>query len=198
MERNRLWWYLFSLIFAVILLAFSIYIYVRNRYVRLGEAEERRDTLIRLIEESAEASKEEASQISNNAFFKQILMKQLGIIKLMASTPTSQNQAMLKRIAAISEGKISGEELLSWAEIYPIIDSLYNNFYTYLKEKFGPVLTTKEINICCLLCANFSTKEIGILTQQSDATIYVRKTSIRKKINANERQDIIVYLNELR
>lgn len=198
MERNRLWWYLFSLTLAVILLGFGIYIYVRNRYVRLGEAEERRDTLIRLIEESAEASKEEASQISNNAFFKQILMKQLGIIKLMASTPTSQNQAMLKRIAAISEGKISGEELLSWAEIYPIIDSLYNNFYTYLKEKFGPVLTTKEINICCLLCANFSTKEIGILTQQSDATIYVRKTSIRKKINANERQDIIVYLNELR
>ena len=198
MERNRLWWYLFSLIVVVILLGLGIYIYVRNRYVRLGEAEERRDTLIRLIEESAEASKEEASQISNSAFFKQILMKQLGIIKLMASTPTSQNQAMLKRIAAISEGKISGDELLSWAEIYPIIDSLYDNFYTFLIEKFGAVLTTKEINICCLLCANFSTKEIGILTQQSDATIYVRKTSIRKKINANERQDIIVYLNELR
>ena len=198
MERNRLWWYLVSLIFVIILLSFGIYIYIRNRYVRLGEAEERRDTLIRLIEESTEASKEEASQVSNNAFFKQILMKQLGIIKLMASTPTSQNQAMLKRIAAISEGKISGDELLSWAEIYPIIDSLYDNFYTFLIEKFGAVLTTKEINICCLLCANFSTKEIGILTQQSDATIYVRKTSIRKKINANEREDIIDYLNELR
>jgi DNA-binding CsgD family transcriptional regulator len=59
-------------------------------------------------------------------------------------------------------------------------------------------MTIKEINICCLLCANFSTKEIGILTQQSDATIYVRKTSIRKKINANEKQDIVVFLNDLR
>lgn len=116
----------------------------------------------------------------------------------MASTPTNQNQAMLKRIAAISEGKISEDELLSWTEIYPIIDSLYDNFYTFLIEKFGTVMTTKEINICCLLCANFSTKEIGILTQQSDATIYVRKTSIRKKIDANEKQDIVVSLNELR
>ncbi len=197
-ERNRLWWYLVSLILAIILTAFGIYIYIRNRYVRLGEVEERKYTLTRLVEEAASTSIEEVSQVSNNAFFKQILMKQLGIIKLMASTPTNQNQAMLKRIAAISEGKISEDELLSWTEIYPIIDSLYDNFYTFLIEKFGTVMTTKEINICCLLCANFSTKEIGILTQQSDATIYVRKTSIRKKIDANEKQDIVVSLNELR
>ena len=197
-ERNRLWWYLVSLILAIILTAFGIYIYIRNRYVRLGEVEERKYTLTRLVEEAASTSIEEVSQVSNNAFFKQILMKQLGIIKLMASTPTNQNQAMLKRIAAISEGKISEDELLSWTEIYPIIDSLSDNFYTFLIEKFGTVMTTKEINICCLLCANFSTKEIGILTQQSDATIYVRKTSIRKKIDANEKQDIVVSLNELR
>lgn len=197
-EQNRLWWYLVGLILAIILTSLGIYIYIRNRYVRLGEVEERKSTLTRLIEETTSTSIEEASQVSNNAFFKQILIKQLGIIKIMASTPTNQNQAMLKRIAAISEGKISEDELLSWTEIYPIIDSLYNNFYTFLKEKFGMVMTPKEINICCLLCANFSTKEIGILTQQSDATIYVRKTSIRKKINANEKQDIVAFLNELR
>ena len=37
----------------------------------------------------------------------------------------------------------------------------------------------------------FSTKEIGVVTQQTSATIYVRKTSIRKKINAGEKQDIV-------
>jgi tetratricopeptide (TPR) repeat protein/DNA-binding CsgD family transcriptional regulator len=198
MERNRLWWYLVSLILAIILIGIGIYIYIHNHYVHLAEVEERKDVLTRLVEETTNASKAETTQVPNNAFFKQILIKQLGIFKLMASTPTNQNQAMLKRIAAISEGKISMNELLSWTEIYPIIDSLYDNFYTYLKEKFGSIMTVKEINICCLLCADFSTKEIGILTQQSDATIYVRKTSIRKKINANEKQDIIVCLNELR
>jgi tetratricopeptide (TPR) repeat protein/DNA-binding CsgD family transcriptional regulator len=198
LERNRLWWYLVSLILAIILIGIGIYIYIHNHYVHLAEVEERKDVLTRLVEETANASKAETTQVPNNAFFKQILIKQLGIFKLMASTPTNQNQAMLKRIAAISEGKISMNELLSWTEIYPIIDSLYDNFYTYLKEKFGSIMTTKEINICCLLCANFSTKEIGILTQQSDATIYVRKTSIRKKINANEKQDIVVFLNDLR
>ncbi len=198
LERNRLWWYLVSLILVIILIGIGIYIYIHNHYVHLAEVEERKDVLTRLVEETANVSKAETTQVPNNSFFKQILIKQLGIFKLMASTPTNQNQAMLKRIAAISEGKISMNELLSWTEIYPIIDSLYDNFYTYLKEKFGAVMTTKEINICCLLCANFSTKEIGILTQQSDATIYVRKTSIRKKINANEKQDIVVFLNDLR
>lgn len=198
LERNRLWWYLVSLILVIIITGIGIYTYIHNHYVHLAEVEERKDVLTRLVEETAGASTAEMPQVPNNAFFKQILIKQLGIFKLMASTPTNQNQAMLKRIAAISEGKISMNELLSWTEIYPIIDSLYDNFYTYLKEKFGSVMTVKEINICCLLCANFSTKEIGILTQQSDATIYVRKTSIRKKINANEKQDIVVFLNDLR
>ena len=198
MERNRLWWYLVSLILAIILTVIGIYIYIHNHYVHLAEVEERKDALTRLVKEAASISSAETPQVPNNAFFKQILIKQLGIIKLMASTPTNQNQEMLKRIAAISEGKISVDELLSWTEIYPIIDSLYDNFYTHLTEIFGSIMTVKEINICCLLCANFSTKEIGILTQQSDATIYVRKTSIRKKIKANEKQDIIVSLNELR
>lgn len=198
LERNRLWWYLIGLMLTILLTGLCLYLYIRNRYVRLGEVEERRHTLTRLVEEASDTSKEQVKAESNNAFFKQVLIKQLGIIKLMASTPTNQNQAMLKRIAAISEGKISEDELLSWSEIYPIIDSLYNNFYTFLVENFGKVMTTKEINICCLLCADFSTKEIGILTQQSDATIYVRKTAIRKKINANEKQDIIQSINELR
>lgn len=196
-ERNKLWWYLVSLIIFVALAGAGVYFYIRSRYARLAEVEARTETLTRLMEE-AKTSTAEIPQASDSAFFKKILMKQLGIIKLMASVPTNQNQAMLKRIAAISEGKIPVNDLLSWAEIYPIIDSLYDNFYTYLMEKFGSTLTDKEINICCLLCADFSTKEIGVITQQTDATIYVRKTSIRKKIGADEKQNIIDFINDLR
>ena len=58
-------------------------------------------------------------------------------------------------------------------------------------EKCMQCLSDKEVQICCLLCAGFSTKEIGVVTQQTSATIYVRKTSIRKKINAGEKQDIV-------
>ena len=49
----------------------------------------------------------------------------------------------------------------------------------------------KEIQLCCLLCAGFSTKEISVVTQQSVRTIYQRKTDIRHKLGMDEKEDII-------
>ena len=128
---------------------------------------------------------------NSGAFFKKLLLQQLGIIRLVANTPTSQNQALLKLISGIGNKEIPVEGLLAWADLYPVIDKLYDGFYSRMMEKFGQVLSDKEVQICCLLCAGFSTKEIGVVTQQTSATIYVRKTSIRKKINAGEKQDIV-------
>lgn len=193
LESQRMWWSLVSLILILSIAGIGIYLYIRNRYYRLAEAENRVDTLTRLVED-AKRSTTDTPQLEDNVFFKKILMNQLGIIKLVAGTPTNQNQALLRRISAISEGDIPVDELLSWPDLYPIIDSLYDNFHSRLMEEYGDVLKDKEIKICCLLCAGFSTKEIGVVTQQSDATIYVRKSSIRKKLRIDEKQDIVDFI----
>ena len=176
------------------------YLYRRNRIQRLTEAEDRIDTLTRMLAEAQNATSENQTdkklpETEDDAFFKKILLQQLGIIRLVASTPTNQNQALLKRISGISGGEIPTNSLLVWSDLYPVIDRIYDNFHTRLTDRYGDVLTEKEIQICCLLCAGFSTKEIGVITQQSDATIYVRKTSIRKKIGAAEGQNIVAYIN---
>lgn len=179
------------------------YLYYRNRIQRLAEAEDRVDTLTRMLEE-AQASITEDSPLHNQAnkeddsFFKKILLQQLGIIRLIAGTPTNQNQVLLKHISGISGGEIPTNSLLVWSDLYPVIDRLYDNFYTRLTAHYGNALTEKEVHICCLLCAGFSTKEIGVITQQSDATIYVRKTAIRKKIGAAEGQDIVAFVNDVK
>lgn len=194
--RHRLWW---MLSVALILLVGSIvvgYLYHKNRVQRLAEAEDRIDTLSRMLTE-AQTSTIGKSE-SDDAFFKKILLQQLGIIRIVASAPTSHNQALLKRISSISEGKIPTNSLLIWSDLYPVIDRLYDNFHSRLSNQFADRLSEKEIQICCLLCAGFSTKEIGVITQQSDATIYVRKTSIRKKIGAAEGQDIVACINSIK
>lgn len=194
--RHRLWW---MLSVALILLVGSIvvgYLYHKNRVQRLAEAEDRIETLTRMLTE-AQASTIDKSE-SDDAFFKKILLQQLGIIRMVASAPTTHNQAMLKRISSISEGKIPTNSLLNWSDLYPVIDRLYDNFHLRLSTLFADRLSEKEIQICCLLCAGFSTKEIGVITQQSDATIYVRKTSIRKKIGATEGQDIVACINNIK
>ncbi len=202
LERQQMVW---MLSVAILLLVFGItagYFYYRNRVQRLAEAEDRIDTLTRMLAEAQSVTEEMTDgkeyKTEDDIFFKKILLQQLGIIRMVASTPTGQNQALLKRIAGIGEGKIQTNSLLVWSDLYQVIDRLYDNFHTRLMEQYGHILTEKEIQISCLLCAGFSTKEIGVITQQSDATIYVRKTSIRKKVGTSEGQDIVSYINGIR
>lgn len=174
--------------------AAGTWFYLRNRYKRLAEAEERIDTLTRMLAEAQKPAATDApASEADDAFFKKLLLQQLGIIRLVANTPTAQNQELLRRISGISNKEIPVDSLLNWDDLYPLIDKLYDGFHARLTERF-PLLSAKEVQICCLLRANFSTKEIGVITQQSSATIYVRKSAIRKKIGAGEGEDIIGHL----
>ena len=201
-DKQRMGWLLSVAILLLMGGGIGGYLYYRSRIQRLAEAEDRVDTLNRMLAEAQNATSVETTEIQpatdDDAFFKKILLQQLGIIRLVASTPTNQNQALLKRIAGISGGEIPTDSLLVWSDLYPVIDRLYDDFHARLKKQYGDSLTEKEVQICCLLCAGFSTKEIGVITQQSDATIYVRKTSIRKKIGATEGQDIVALINSVK
>lgn len=198
--RQRMGWMLSVAVLLLVGGCVGGYIYYKNKVRRLAEAEDRVDTLTRMLSEAEKADEKvdtEQSKTEDDAFFKKILLQQLGIIRLVASTPTNQNQALLKRISGIGGGEIPTNSLLVWSDLYPVIDRLYDNFHARIISSHGDTLTEKEIQICCLLCAGFSTKEIGVVTGQSDATIYVRKTSIRKKIGAAEGQDIVACINSL-
>jgi tetratricopeptide (TPR) repeat protein/DNA-binding CsgD family transcriptional regulator len=201
-EKQRMGWLLSVAMLLLIGGGIAGYLYYRSRIQRLAEAEDRVDTLNRMLAEAQTETPHETAELQavtdDDAFFKKILLQQLGIIRLVASTPTNQNQALLKRISGISGGEIPTDSLLVWSDLYPVIDRLYDDFHVRLKKQYGDSLTEKEVQICCLLCAGFSTKEIGVITQQSDATIYVRKTSIRKKIGAAEGQDIVALINNVK
>ena len=51
-------------------------------------------------------------------------------------------------------------------------------------------LMALELQLCCLLKADFTTKEINMLTRQSLQTIYQRKTQVRQKLSLAEAEDI--------
>ena len=64
---------------------------------------------------------------------------------------------------------LSRRPIFSWGSLF------YDGFYTQLNNRYSGILNEKEIQLCCLLKANFSTKEINMLTRQSLQTIYQRK-----------------------
>jgi DNA-binding CsgD family transcriptional regulator len=179
------------LITTALFIAYRIRLRNKERIARLAEAEDRIDTLSRMLEEAQKATSEEEK---DQAFIKRILLQQLGVIRLVANTPTAQNQALLRQLAEIGNDTAPAEELIVWSDLYPIIDRLFDNFHARLMQRFGSVLTDKEVQTCCLVCAGFSTKEIAVITRQAVSTVYIRKTTARQKMGAPEGADIVEWV----
>lgn len=170
-----------------------VYLY-RRRQRLLIEKEEEIETLRNMLA-SADKSDDKES-------VRKLMLQQLGVIKTIAGTPTEANQQLLARLMALNEE--TANALIDWPSIYQTIDLVYDGFYTRLVQKYGnvqgnnvqstkegrPLLNEKELQLCCLLKADFSTKEINMLTRQSLQTIYQRKTQVRQKLNLPEAEDI--------
>lgn len=197
-ERQEAQLTLLFCVLVLVLVGGGAFFYIRGRRNRLIEAEERIETLNRLLVEATKGDRGQeetpATEVKDGQFFRKILLQQLGIIRLVATQPTSQNQELLRRISGITNHELPVESLLVWEDLYPVIDRIYDGFYTKMNQRFGSVLIDKEQQLCCLLCAEFSTKEISVVTQQSIPTIYQRKTNIRKKLGMGEKEDIVEFV----
>ena len=189
MSRQRTFSILVIVSLLSILVAGGVSLYIRNRRNRLIDMEERLEALRQLLNESKQSVAEEEKP--DSAFFRKVLLQQLGVIRLMATTPTQQNKELLQQMTRITNEDVPVDTLLVWDDLYPIIDAVYDNFHTHLVRLSDGRLLEKEIQLCCLLCAGFSTKEISVVTQQSVRTIYQRKTDIRHKLGMDEKEDII-------
>jgi hypothetical protein len=65
-----------------------------------------------------------------------------------------------------------------------------------LNETFSITIRVKSLEKAnCLLGANFSTKEISIVSGQGVRTVYQRKSVIRQKLGMEEKGDIVEYLS---
>lgn len=177
-------------IFALIILGCSAWI-IRIRRQRERDNEERIEALQKMVDEYRATPMQDPGTTDSSAL-RGAMLKQLGIIKMVAETPTEQNREMLRKISAI-DGETNGG-LVDWGKVFEIIDNLYSGFYSKLHRQYGEQLTPKEEQIIVLMVAGFSTKEISVITGQTTSTIYVRKSSIRKKLGVPEKEDIVEFL----
>ena len=173
----------------------SVYLY-RRRQRLLLEKEEEIETLKGIINKGL-SDKVPSDQVPStkeaDGNVRKLMLQQLGVIKTIAGTPTEANQQLLARLMALNE--TTANALIDWQSIYQTIDLVYDGFYTRLMDKYKDVLNEKELQLCCLLKADFSTKEINMLTRQSLQTIYQRKTQIRQKLGLAEGDDIAAKLS---
>ena len=177
-SRQRQMLFIVVLLFAGAGAILLVWGFNRRRKRQLLQKEEEIETLRNLL----------SRHNSAEADVQQLMLRQLGLIRTIAGAPTEANQHLLAQLTAINESKASA--LIDWQSIYRTIDGAYNGFYSRLMSCHGETLNEKEIQLCCLLRAGFSTKEINMLTRQSLQTIYQRKTQIRQKLGLQEADDI--------
>ncbi|MDE7119271.1 MAG: LuxR C-terminal-related transcriptional regulator, partial [Muribaculaceae bacterium] len=156
------------------------------------EIEERVEALQKMADDYKAASEAAGSQTGDSSALRSAMLRQLGIIKMVAEAPTEQNREMLRRISSL-DGETDGG-LVDWKSVFGIIDNLYSGFYSRLHARYGTLLTLKEEQIIVLMVAGFSTKEISVITGQTTSTIYVRKSSVRRKLGVPEKEDIVRFL----
>lgn len=191
-SRQRQMLFIVVLLFAGMGAILLIWGFSRRRKRLLLEKEEEIETLRGIINKGLSDQVPSGPggqyQSTKEVDVRKLMLQQLGVIKTIAGTPTEANQQLLARLMALNEE--TANALIDWPSIYQTIDLVYDGFYTRLVQKYGNVLNEKELQLCCLLKADFSTKEINMLTRQSLQTIYQRKTQVRQKLNLPEAEDI--------
>lgn len=180
------------IIVALVLVCAVLGLVYRRKKRLMQEKDEELETLRQLIQES-----QHDSDSKDDRFFKRIMLQQLGVIRMAASNPTTANQELLKRMTEIADKEVAVDALLNWDDLYKTIDYIYDGYYSNVLKRYGSVLNEKEVQLCCLLRANFSTKEISIVTQQGVRTVYQRKTVVRQKLGIEEKGDIPAHLSSL-
>lgn len=175
---------------ALILLILSGIAYHNKKKQQQIEKDEELEALRQLVSESQAQTEQK-----DDRFFKRILLQQLGVIKMASSNPTTANLELLKRMKTITNQEVNVDSLLNWNDLFNTIDYIYDGFYTSLINKYGSILNDKEIQLCCLLKAHFSTKEISVVTQQSVRTVYQRKSTIRQTLQMPEAENITTFLS---
>jgi tetratricopeptide (TPR) repeat protein len=96
---------------------------------------------------------------------------------------------VIRDLEAASKGDI-------WKEFELRFQEVHSDFYKKLNEMF-PNLTPNELKLCAFLRLNMSTKDIAAITFLSVNSINIARHRLRKKLNIDQDENLIVFLSSL-
>ncbi len=167
LQKQRLWLLVCGIMLLLLAGGVAVYVILSKRKQSLMEADERIETLSRMVREA-----DDPDRTDRETLLKRMVLKQLGILKTFASVPTPQSEEALRKISNVGfTSESPNPQLVDWNSLFSMIDELYDRFHSKLMAKFPGVFTDREIQLICLLKADFSTKEISFLTGQSSASV---------------------------
>jgi len=177
----------FSTIFFILasILAFLLYQLQRNTAKRRKLENE---LLIRLLEEK---NKELTTNTIQHIQTSEILEStHKGLQELREKTEGATKRILTQIILNLKKGNRS----FNINEFEKLVIKTDKEFYKKLLSEF-PTLTNNEIRHCVFAKMNLSSKEISAITQQSQNSILVARSRLRKKLGMGEDQSLTSFFN---
>lgn len=199
MRRDMWFTFLGVFLFLSIIILGLLYFLSRSRIRRLHLARDVMELESKNLELEKETLQKELEiknkELTTNVMYqirKNELMHEIAqTLQKHSSGFKKENQELIMGI--IRELEKSQEQTL-WDEFEIRFQSVHNDFYEKLNTTH-PDLSPNERKLCAFLKLNMSTKEIASITGQSQRSIEVARTRLRKKLQLASREDnLIEYL----
>lgn len=179
-----------SLVFTLFLLVFTtLWIGNKNRLLAQEKKEEQQRLKFELELKEKELLTDSIRRVSI-MHTKEALAKELK--DLIADLPKTQSQKFQKVQRELANSK--DESLLQ--EFETRFSGVYESFFAMLKE-LAPDLTPTELRAAALIRLNFTSKEIAMITNRSVGTIDNLRSSLRKKLNLGEEDNLSQKLSSI-
>jgi DNA-binding CsgD family transcriptional regulator len=104
-----------------------------------------------------------------------------------------ENRKMVEDVIRDLESASKGD---FWKEFELRFQEVHSDFYDKLNKLF-PNLTPNELKLCAFLRLNMSTKDIAAITFLSVNSINIARHRLRKKLNIDQDENLIVFLSSL-
>jgi len=114
----------------------------------------------------------------------------LGGLQNLKGHVDSEGLKMLKSL--ISETKASLVNY-NWDEFQHLFEKVHVNFYDKLLEQY-PALTPNEKKLSAFLKLGMSTKDISAITNQSQHSILIARSRLRKKLGLKKDENLIAFM----
>lgn len=181
--------YIVVLVLVLITITTSFFFYRKNKIKEksLLEAQQK----IIGLNAMAASYDEKVNSFRNKLLHHFNILKKSALLEgFLRDDEKEHGQKLLKKFNEI----MYNQDTLDWDVLYQTMNELHYEFFDSLRETY-PQLDEAEFRICCLLYADFTNAEIGIIMGQSINTVSAKRSSIRRKIGIEGYGNITEYLD---
>ena len=183
------------LIFLTFLAVFSIFYYIRMRFVKKNFAQEQAINQKRIIELEKENTESELEKLT---FYtvnrnRELINYKNRLLSLSMKAKESVKKGLKLVITEIDKEIADDKE---WKYLEPRLDKFYNNFVTKLRTKHSN-LTLSEIKVATYVRMNLTSKEISEFMHKTTRAVENDRYRLRKKINLDSNESLQNYLLNL-